>query len=84
MERRVPPSSRMIAGATLTVSTMGGYSVHLGGTYIGYIHASVGDQWNAYVRRLDNLDDHLGRFTQDRAVQQIVESWQAVERARVA
>ena len=84
MERRVPVGSREIAGATLTVSTMGGYSVHLGGEYIGYIHASVGDQWNAYVRRLDGLDDHLGRFGQDRAVGEIVDAWQATAQAQVA
>jgi hypothetical protein len=72
MDRRVPPSSREIAGATLTVSTMGGYSVTYDGEYIGFIHATVGDRWNAYVRRVGELDHHLGRFGQEEAVRRIV------------
>jgi hypothetical protein len=51
---------------------MGGYSVTCGGKYIGYIHATVGDQWNAYVRRVGEPDDHLGRFGQEEAVRRIV------------
>jgi hypothetical protein len=72
VDRRVPPGSREIAGATLTVSTMGGYSVLCGGEYIGYIHATVGDQWNAYTRRVGEMDEHLGRFGQEDAVRRIV------------
>ncbi len=81
MQRRVPPGSRRIHGAVLSVSTMGGYSVHRGEEYLGFIHATVGDQWNAYVRRPDELADHLGRFGQEQAVQQIVESWDAAAAA---
>jgi hypothetical protein len=71
-ERRVPARSYKIAGATLAVSTTNGFSVIHKGDYIGYIHASVGDQWNAYRRHVDRPDDHLGRFTQEEAVQRIV------------
>ena len=77
MERRVPPGEREIAGATLTVSTMGGYSVVRDGDYIGWIHASVGDQWNAYVRRPGTSGDLLGRYGQEEAVRAIVEAWNA-------
>ena len=45
MCRRIQSSTCEIAGATLTVSTSGGYSVSFKGAYIGYIHASLGDQW---------------------------------------
>jgi hypothetical protein len=72
-ERRVPPRTSAIAGANLTVSTEGGYSVLLGGDYVGYIHASVGGQWNAYRRHVDAPDDYLGRFTQEDAVRRIVQ-----------
>jgi hypothetical protein len=61
---------------------MGGYSVHLGGAYIGFSHASIGNQWNAYVCRLDALDDHLGRFNQERAVGEIVDAWRIAVNAR--
>lgn len=71
-EHRVMARSLEIAGATLTVSTTGGYSVHYDGAYIGYLHASVGDQWNAYWRRVDALDIHLGKYSQDEAVARIV------------
>ena len=66
-----------IAGARLVVSTMGGYSVVRDGDYIGWIHASVGAQWNAYVRRPGTGGDHLGRFGQDEAVSRIVDAWDA-------
>jgi hypothetical protein len=72
IERQVRPRTCEIAGATLTVSTSGGYSVHHNGAYIGYIHASVGDRWNAYRRRPGALDDYLGKFVQEEAVRRIV------------
>lgn len=68
MERRVPPASRKIHGATLAVSTMGGYSVTLGDEYLGYLHASVGGKFNTYRRKTNQLDDHLGKFVMDDAV----------------
>ncbi|SNY54613.1 hypothetical protein [Paractinoplanes atraurantiacus] len=71
MERRVPLGNRKIAGATLTVSTMGGYSVSLDGTDIGYVHAGVGDEWHAYRRRADRPDEYLGHFAMDEAVGRI-------------
>ncbi|MEV4351118.1 hypothetical protein AB0J83_42215 [Actinoplanes sp. NPDC049596] len=71
MERRVPLSTRVIAGATLEVSTMGGYSVHVGGDYIGYVHAGIGDQWHAYRCRGDGPDEYLGHFRMDDAVGRI-------------
>ena len=61
-----------IAGATLTVSTSNGYSVHIEGDYVGYVHASVGDRWNAYLRRGDAPAEHLGKFVLDEAVRRIV------------
>lgn len=72
IERQVLPRTWEIAGATLTVSTSGGYSVDYEGGYIGYIHASVGGQWNAYRRRVGVPDDYLGKFGQAEAVRQIV------------
>lgn len=72
IERRVLPRAWEIAGATLVVSTSGGYSVHYQGAYIGYIHASLGDQWNAYRRCVDALDVYLGKFGQEEAVRRIV------------
>ncbi|XVU22625.1 hypothetical protein ACQPZJ_35920 [Actinoplanes sp. CA-054009] len=71
MERRVPLDNRKIAGATLTVSTMGGYSVSLDGTDIGHIHAGVGDDWHAYRHRPDQPDEYLGRFHMEEAVGRI-------------
>lgn len=74
MEHRVPPSSKeILPGVCLEVSTVGGYSVTHDGDYIGWIHASVGDRWNAY-RRVpgDPMGDHLGRFNQVEAVRRIV------------
>ncbi|MEU4244250.1 hypothetical protein [Actinoplanes sp. NPDC026619] len=71
-DRQVLPRTREIAGATLTVSTSGGYSVLYEGVYIGYIHASFGDRWNAYVRRVRALDDYLGKLGQEEAVRRII------------
>ena len=74
MEDRVPPSSReFLPGVCLEGSTVGGYSVTHDGAYIGWIHASVGDHWNAY-RRVpgEPMGDHLGRFNQAEAVSRIV------------
>lgn len=77
-EHRVTSQSFEIAGATLTVSTTGGYSVHHDGAYIGYLHASAGDQWNACLRRVDALDVHLGKYSQHEAVNRIVRTSRGV------
>jgi hypothetical protein len=78
MDRRIPPGKReFVPGVALSVSTMGGYSIDRNGDYIGWIHASVGDQWNAYVRRPGTVGDFLGRFGQEAAVKAIVAAWDA-------
>lgn len=76
MERRIPPERReILPGVTLKVSVMGGYSVERASDYIGWIHASIGDRWNAYVRRPGTSGDFLGRYAQEEAVRAIVEAW---------
>lgn len=78
MDRRVPRGHReIVPGVALTVSTMGGYSIDRDGDYIGWIHASVGDQWNAYVRRPGTSGDFVGRFGQQDAVKAIMTAWDA-------
>ncbi|GAA0486247.1 hypothetical protein Ade02nite_09980 [Paractinoplanes deccanensis] len=73
MQRRVPLGDRKVAGATLTVSTMGGYSIHLDGTDIGYVHAGAadGDQWHTYRRHTGRPDEYLGRFAMEEAVRRL-------------
>ena len=76
MKRRVPPAKReFLPGVILQVSVMGRYSVEREGDYIGWIHASIGDQWSAYVRRPGANGDLLGRFTQEEAVKAIAAAW---------
>lgn len=78
MERRVLPAKReFLPGVVLKVSVMGGYSVEREGEYIGWIHASIGDQWTAYVRRPGTSGDLLGRFKQEVAVKAIAAAWDA-------
>jgi hypothetical protein len=78
MERRIPPAKReVLPGVILKVSVMGGYSVEREGDYIGWIHASIGDRWSAYVRRPGTSGELLGRYTQEEAVKAIVTSWDA-------
>jgi len=59
-------------GVTLT-RRFGGYSVEWNGKSIGWLHASFGDKWNAYLRAAETGDSGhlLGRFTQKEAVRQI-------------
>lgn len=59
-------------GVILTRSTLGGFSIEVDGKYVGWIHASVGDQWNAYLRTGEPLGTPLGRFPQEQAVLAIV------------
>jgi hypothetical protein len=68
LERRVPSSTRTVHGATLTMSTMGGYSVTHEGDYLGFIHAAQGSLWNTYLRVPDDSADWLGKLRQDDAV----------------
>lgn len=76
MERRKPPAKReVLPRVTLTVSVNGGYSIERDGDYIGWIHASLGDRWNAYVRRPGTGGDFVGRFVQEEAVSAIVAAW---------
>jgi hypothetical protein len=63
---------KILPGVTLRRSVEGGYSVERGGEYIGWIHASLGDQWQAYVRRPGAGGDRLGRFSQVEAVRAVV------------
>ncbi|GIM97963.1 hypothetical protein [Paractinoplanes toevensis] len=72
MERRVPGQRLEIAGAVLTVSTMGGYSVTHRSEYLGYLHASVGDQFNVYRRKVTEMDDYLGKYRLDDGVKAIL------------
>ena len=72
MEHRVRPRECDICGATLVVSTVGGYSVIMDGDYIGFIHASLGDRWNTYSRVPHEEDQHLGKFVQTEAVRRII------------
>jgi hypothetical protein len=71
VERRVPGGRREIAGAVLTRSTMGGYSVTHRGDYVGYLHASIGDQFNAYRRKVNETDDWLGKYRLEDGVKAI-------------
>jgi len=72
VERRVPSRTREIAGATLMISTMGGYSVLVDGDYVGYLHASQGGQFNAYQRVPGGTDSWLGRYVEEDAVRAIM------------
>ena len=72
MERRVPGGQREIAGAVLTVSTRGGYSVTHRSDYVGYLHASVGDKFNVYHRKANAADDWLGKYRLEEGVKAIL------------
>lgn len=72
MERRVPGGQREIAGAVLTLSTMGGFSVTHRSDYLGYLHASVGDQFNVYRRKANTADDWLGKYRLEEGVKAIL------------
>lgn len=74
MERRVPSSTREIAGATLTISTRGGYSVLVGDRYVGYMHAAHGNRFNAYQRVPGGTDTWLGKYVEEDAVRAIVDA----------
>lgn len=83
-ERWNQPRIVEIAGATLVVSTTNGFSVIHDGDYLGYIHASAGNQWNAYQRHEDRFDDHLGRYTQEEAVRSIMRACGRADQGKAA
>jgi len=60
-------------GVRLTRNPLGGHAVEWNGKFIGWIHASYGDKWNAYVRGAKPGDPGmpLGRFTKNEAVRRI-------------
>lgn len=72
MEHGVPFRKREIAGATLEISTVGGYSVVADGVYVGYLHASQGNLFNAYRRVPTGADAWLGKYAEDEAVRAIL------------
>ncbi len=72
MERRVPGGQREIAGAVLTLSTTAGFSVTHRSDYVGYLHASVGDQLNVYRRKVNAMDDWLGKYRLEDGVKAIL------------
>lgn len=72
MKRRVPGGQREIAGAVLTCSTMGGFSVTYRSDYVGYLHASVGDKFNVYRRKVNAMDDWLGKYRLEDGVKAIL------------
>lgn len=68
----VPVGQREIAGAVLTVSTTGGFSVTHRSDYLGYLHASVGDKFNVYQRNANDADGWLGKYRLDEGVKAIL------------
>lgn len=52
----------VLPGITLVRSTLGGFSIEADGDYIGWIHASSGDHWNAYLRVPGGEGRYLGRI----------------------
>jgi hypothetical protein len=63
-------------GVKLVRSPLGGYSVEWNERQIGWIHASIGNKWNAYGlgKPRDRGGRPLGRFTKDEAVRRIAEA----------
>ncbi|MEV4708690.1 hypothetical protein [Actinoplanes sp. NPDC049316] len=51
---------------------MGGYSVTHDNDYVGYLHATVGDQFNVYRRKVHDADDWLGKFRLEDGVKAIL------------
>ena len=40
--------------------------------YLGYLHASVGDQFNVYQRKVNAVDDWLGKYRLEEGVKAIL------------
>jgi hypothetical protein len=73
MDRGVRPAEReILPGVTLAVSASGSRVVYCHGVLIGWLHASGGDQWQAYECRPGEAGHHVGTFRQDDAVKAIV------------
>jgi hypothetical protein len=73
--RDVRDRTELSPGVTLVRSTLGGFSVVADGDYIGWIHASSGDYWNAYLRVPGVEGRYLGRFhPQAEAARRIVQA----------
>jgi hypothetical protein len=67
--------TEILPGITLVRSTLGGFSIEADGDYLGWIHASSGDYWNAYLRVPGAEGRYLGRFhPQTEAARHIVEA----------
>jgi hypothetical protein len=39
---------------------------------VGYLHASVGDQFNVYRRKVNEMDDWLGKYRLEEGVKAIL------------
>ena len=63
----------LLQGVMLTRTDLGGMRVDWNGNLIGWLHASIGDRWNAYVcgQKADGPGRLIGRFTKDEAVRRI-------------
>ena len=62
-------------GVTLTKSVLGGFSIEVNGTYVGWIHSAPGGRWNAYLRRSSRATGHhLGCFPKATAILKIMEA----------
>ncbi|GID98021.1 hypothetical protein Adi01nite_74330 [Amorphoplanes digitatis] len=68
-----PGRDAFLRGIQLARTPLGGYGVYWNGTLIGWIHASIGNKWNGYVRGRNPGDTGrpIGRFTQQEAVRRI-------------
>lgn len=67
-EREIMP------GIFLSRGSLGATVVKKKGRILGWLHASYGQQWNAYLANGPHGGEHLGRFTQYDAVNIIVEA----------
>jgi hypothetical protein len=84
MKRYVLSRTREIAGAVLTISTSGGYSVLVDGDYIGFMHAAQGNMFNAYQRVPGKSGNWLGKFGPEDAVRAIMSACGRAPRGPVA
>jgi hypothetical protein len=51
---------------------MDGFSVTHRNVYVGYLHASVGDRFNVYRRKADEMDEWLGKYRLEEGVKAIL------------
>lgn len=65
-------SREVLPGLTLTRSLDNRFAVITGGRFIGWIHASAGTTWRAYVRP----GVYLGHYGQDESVRRIARAEQ--------